>query len=227
MPRGADNGPGERRIRVLLVEDHAVVREGTKALMAQEHDIEVVGEADSVEGAVAAAMALQPDVIVLDVRLRGGSGVEVARRVREVAPDTGILVLTAYDNDQYIRSFMRVGVQGYLLKSASASEVNNAIRIIHQGGTVLAPEIATKVVAVLSSGGKQRTAVGEELTERELEILELLLTGARNAEIASHLGISGKAVEDHIAPIRTTLGGEPRPQAVRRAVREGLIQLPE
>jgi len=220
-----DKQAAVRKIRVLLVDDHAVMREGTRALMDKEEDIEVIGEASTASAGLAAVLAHRPDVLILDIRLKDGSGIDLARAVREKAPETRILVLTAYDNDQYVRALMKVGVNGYLLKDAPAAEVNEAIRMVFQGGTVLAPEIATKVVKALARASRGRPAKGDELTDREMEVLGLLMSGARNAEIAAQLGITVKTVETHVASILSKLGVQTRTQAVLKAIEEGLFKV--
>ena len=221
-----EDGTASKRIRVVLVDDHAVMREGTRALMEKEEDIEVVGEAASANGGLDAVLTHQPDVLVLDIRLKDGSGVDLAKAVRQQAPDTRILVLTAYDNDQYVRALVRIGVNGYLLKDAPAAEVNAAIRTVFQGGTVLAPDIATKVVKTLSRALGGRPTEGDKLSDREIEVLGLLLSGARNSDIAEQLGVNVKTAESHVTSILTKLGVQTRMQAVLKAIQEGLIKVP-
>lgn len=212
MPAKSDGG---ERIRVVLVDDHPVVRQGTKTLLEQAGDIEVVGVTG--EGLAACRMVaeLHPDVLALDVRLPDISGVEVARRVRATSPGVAVLVLTGYEDVGYRRALVNLGVKGYLHKTASGEQILAAIRALARGESALACEGAPK----------EEPIEGEGLTPREREVLELLVAGRRNQEIAEAMTLSLKTVEFHISNLLQKLGARSRAEAIRNAVAQGLASL--
>ena len=212
-------------IRVLIVDDQRMFREGIRSRIEHEDDIEVVGEAGSAEETLTQIQETRPDIVTLDIRLPDVSGIEVAKQIRRDWPDLKILVLTGYDFDQYVRASARVGIDGYLLKDAPQEDLIQALREVAAGGAVLPPNIASKVMKTYSEmPGKGRERQGEELTMREIEVLELLFQGLRNIEIGEHLSISGRTVEAHVRSIIGKLGAQSRTGAVRIAVEMNLIK---
>jgi len=201
-------------IRVLLVDDHTLMRQGTRALLEEADDLEIVGEAASGEDALILANELHPDVVVLDIRLGELSGVEVARRLRADMPSTKILILTAYDYDQYVRALFAIGVEGYLLKDASGDELIAAVRSVNAGKQVLSPEIEAR---------KRSATRPEALTDREIEILALVSQGESNKEIGKLLGITPRNVEWHVGNVMTKLGARSRSEAIRFGREQGVI----
>lgn len=217
--------PSQLPLRILIVDDHQMFREGIRRRLEQEPDITVVGEAASAEDAMAEVSRTNPTIVLLDIRLPGTSGIELARQLRQQWPDLKILVLTGYDFDQYVRAVARVGVSGYLLKTAPQDAVVHAIREVAAGGAVLPPSIASKVLKHYSvDSSVVREGMMGELTLRETEVLELLHQGIRNADIAKRLTISPRTVEAHVSSIISKLGAQSRTGAIRVAVEKGLIK---
>lgn len=212
-------------IRVLLVDDQRMFREGIRNRLREEPDIEVVGEAANAEEALALVPETAPTIVVLDIRMPGVSGIELARLLRKGWPKLKLLVLTGYDFDQYVRAMARVGVDGYLLKDAAQDSLVEALREVAAGGAVLPPPIASKVLRgyadqqPTSSGG-----VRTDLTVREFEVLELLCQDLTNQEIAERLSISPRTAETHVSSIISKLGARDREEAVRIAAREDLVR---
>jgi DNA-binding NarL/FixJ family response regulator len=215
-------------VRVILIDDHAVLRDGLKALLALEPDIAVAGEAGTAREGMTLAERLEPDVVVVDLGLPDGSGVDVARAVRERLPDTRVLVLTVHDEDEFILALMEAGASGYVLKNVAGSDLVEAIRTVSQGKPWLQPEIARRVIE-LSSGARARApATGldsliEPLTAREIEVLRLLAGAASNREIGDRLVISTRTVETHLANIYGKLGVRGRTEAMLWAIRERVV----
>ena len=209
-------------IRILLVEDHALVREGTAAIVDAQEDLEVVGMAADADGAVQRAHELAPDVVLLDFRIPGG-GPEVARRIAHVAPAARVLVVSAYGQPDYVASMRQVGVAGYLLKSATPNALVKAIRRVHGGATVF-DDVAG--AARPSAAGLRGTGSGiEPLTMRELDVLRLVAQGGSNREIADALGVSTKTVEAHLSSVYAKLGVRSRTEAVVKSARAGIISV--
>jgi DNA-binding NarL/FixJ family response regulator len=202
-----------RALRVLIAEDHAVVREGTRKLLERDPLIETVGEAEDGRQAVTLAGQLQPDVILLDLRLPHLSGIEVIGEVRRASPNTRVMVLSAYDEDDYVFAALEAGAGGYMLKTAHASEVIDAIHAVSRGEVVLHPVVAAKLLRARISGPRFRDEV-EELSEREREILQLASRGLRNKDIARELSLSRRTVEGHLSHIFAKLGVSSRTEAV-------------
>ncbi|MDE3074860.1 MAG: response regulator transcription factor [Chloroflexota bacterium] len=220
--------PTAEAIRIVLVEDHALVREGTRRILEQCPDLAVVGEAGNGEEALDLIERLQPGVAVLDIRIPKLSGIEVVRQMRERAPNTRVLVLTAYDDDNYILALMEAGALGYLLKTALASELVEAIRAVHLGEAVLSPGVAAKVARLWRrrQADAHREPV-EPLTPREHEVLELAARGLRNRAIADQLTVSVRTVEGHFNSIYAKLGVSSRIEAVLQALAQGYVTLEE
>jgi two-component system, NarL family, response regulator LiaR len=218
-------------IRILLADDHVMLRQGTAELLRREVDIEVVGEAANGEEAIALATQTMPDIVVMDVRMPILSGIEATRVIRERLPQVQVLVLTAHDDDQYIFSLLQAGASGYLLKTAPVSELVKAIRQVQAGESPLDPAIARKVVVRMVSPSTTApvTTVGDEpveaLTPRELEVLQLLAQGLSNRSIADALFISDRTVQAHLTSIFAKTQVSSRLEAVLNAIRRGWLTL--
>lgn len=212
-------------LKVLIVDDHLMFREGIRERLMHEERFEVVGEAQNADEAIALLEQAPVDIAILDIRMPGKSGIELARQIRQDLPDVKLLILSGYDFDQYIRAFSRIGIHGYLLKDSPQETLIKALHEIADGGVVLPPRIASKVMrsfATEASGRDSRQLW--ELTVRELEILEHLHEGLRNVEIAQRLRISARTVETHVSNIISKLDVRSRTEAVRMAVDRGLIR---
>jgi DNA-binding NarL/FixJ family response regulator len=217
-------------IRVVLADDHAVVRAGIRKFLEGAEDIQVVAEADDGAQAIEVIKSQNPDVAVLDIQMPEMSGIDVTRWVRSNARSTGVLILTAFDDDPYILAVLQAGANGYVLKTADAEDIIRAVRSVHDGQSALDPAIARKVMAHIS-GSKSSFPV-ERLTDRELEVLSLTAKGYTNKAIGVQLGISDRTVQGHLAKIFNKLQAESRTEAVMRAVALGWLpsdlgQLPE
>jgi len=212
------------KIRVLLADDHAVVRQGIRRFLEEADDIEVVAEAANGREALERIREHRPDVAVVDIRMPEMSGVEVTRRIRERYPQTRVLILTAYDDDPYVFALLQAGADGYVLKTAGGDELVQAVRTVYQGKSALSPEIATKVVRQAVTG-KPATAADqvEPLTPRELDVLRLAAKGLTNKAIGYQLGISHRTVQGHLASIYGKLGVSSRTEAVTEAIRRGWL----
>ena len=206
-------------IRILIVEDQRIVREGLTALLEDEAEVEIAGEAADGQQAVDLFGQIQPDVVLMDLQMPLVDGAEATRRIREQAPEAHILVLTTYATDEFIFKALRAGAQGYVLKDASADELLAAIRAVYHGQTWLAPAVAARLVAGVSTGAP------EPLTPRELEVLALMGKGASNNEIAATLDITPRTTKVHVQNILGKLGATNRTEAVTIAVRQKLITL--
>jgi DNA-binding NarL/FixJ family response regulator len=214
------------KIRILLADDHVLVRQGTAELLQRESTLEVIGEANDGEEAIVLAHRLHPDVIIMDIRMPNLSGVEATRRIRSELPDVQVLVLTAYDDDQYIFSLLQAGASGYLLKSAPIGDLFSAIHQVRAGESPLAPSIARKVVAKFSGKSKQLESENlDQLTARESEILQYLARGSSNRDIAEALFISERTVQAHLTNIFAKMQVASRLEAVLKAIRLGWLAL--
>jgi DNA-binding NarL/FixJ family response regulator len=213
-------------IRVVLIDDHTVLRDGLKLLLSLEADIEVVGDASSGLDGVAVAVATRPDVVVTDVGLPDIDGIEVTRRLRVRLPETRVLVLTVHDEDTYVLTLMQAGAGGYVLKNAAGNDLVEALRSVAAGKPWLQPEIARQVMRapnVSTSRVDTGAALVEPLTPRELDVLRLLAAAASTREIAERLDISPRTVETHLANVYGKLGVRGRTEAMLWAIREGVI----
>jgi NarL family two-component system response regulator LiaR len=208
-------------IRVLIADDHAVVRQGLRTFLDLQDDVEVVAEAADGEAALAAAQAAQPDVVLLDLVMPRLDGVAALRRLRERAPEARVIVLTSFGDDERLFAALRAGAAGYLLKDVEPTELVRAIRTAHAGQSPLSPAVAARVIDELAHGGARAGAV-DELTPRELEVLRLIARGRSNKVIARELGVAEKTVKTHVSHLLAKLGLADRTQAALYAVREGL-----
>jgi NarL family two-component system response regulator LiaR len=215
------------KIRILLADDHVLVRQGTRELLEQEEDMEVVAEAGDGEEAVQLATRQRPDVAIMDIAMPRLNGIEATRQIKALRPATAVLVLTAYDDDQYIFALLEAGAAGYLLKDVHADELIKAIRAVNAGESVLHPAIARKVINRFAQPADRRTEEStlDQLTERELEVLKLAAKGMTNREIASELVISVRTVQVHLSNIFSKIGVGSRTEAVLHALRQGWITL--
>ena len=218
------------RIHVLLAEDHVLVREGTKELVDREDDLEVVAEAGDGEEAVRMADVHHPDVILMDIAMPRLNGLEATRQIKAAHPDIAVLVLTAYNDDEYVFAFLEMGAAGYLLKDASIEDLVRAIRAVHSGESVLDPAVTRKVIDRFVQGPRvslrgARASTGTVLTERELEVLRLAAKGMTNREIGNQLSIGTRTVQVHLSSVFGKLEVGSRTEAVLQAVREGWFSL--
>jgi len=211
-------------IKLLIVDDHTVVRDGLSAILDREEDFTVVGEAGNGLEAVERTRQLRPDVVLMDLHMPELDGVEAMRRIREEGLDTKFIVLTTYDTDEYIFHAIEAGAMGYLLKDASREVLFKAVRAIHRGESLIQPAVATRVLERFAQLSRQvvETAV---LSERELAVLRLMATGAANKEIASALTITESTVKTHVANIFQKLDVNDRTGAVTHALQRGIIKM--
>jgi DNA-binding NarL/FixJ family response regulator len=213
-------------IRIVLADDHAVVRKGIREFLEEEGDIAVVAEAGDGQQAVALVAEHLPDVAVLDIQMPGTGGIEATRRIKAQFPDVRVLVLTAYDDDPYIFALLQAGASGYMLKTADSHELVRAVRAVHRGESALDHAVTQKVVSQLVTGrplGAQATV--EALTDREAEVLRLAAKGQTNKAIGRALGISDRTVQGHLANIYGKLNVNSRTEAVTEALRQGWIAI--
>ena len=214
----------QRAIRVLIAEDHVVVRKGLRALLATESDIEVVGEAGDGQAAITQAAALQPDVILMDLAMPKMDGIEAIRQIKLSQPESRILVMTSFATDDKVFPAIKAGALGYLLKESAPEELLQAIRQIHRGESSLHPAIARKVLQEITHP-PARPLTPNPLTEREGEVLRLVAQGLSNQDIARKLHISDPTVRTHVSNILGKLQLATRIQAALYALREGLVEL--
>jgi two-component system, NarL family, response regulator LiaR len=213
------------KIKIVIADDHAVVREGTRTLLEREEDMEVVGEAGDGEEAVRIIEDTQPDVAILDISMPKLNGIEVTREIKPRFPTIAVLILTAYDNDEYVFALLEAGAAGYLLKDVRGSEIVDAVRSVHAGESVLHPSIARKVIqrAIVGSGKNKETKSDIELSEREKEVLKMAAQGKTNKDIADSLCISIRTVQGHINSIFHKLGVGSRTEAIFLSVKKGWL----
>jgi len=207
-------------IAVLIVDDHSVVREGLRVFLQLQDGIEVAGEAGDGEDALEQALALRPDVILMDLVMPNLDGVAAMRELRARVPESRVIVLTSFLDDERLLPAIQAGAAGYLLKNSEPAELVRAIRAAHGGETIIDPTVASRLVQAIADG--RRSAADQALTRREREVLELIARGRSNKRIAFELGISEKTVKTHVGHVLAKLGVSDRTQAALLAVREGL-----
>jgi NarL family two-component system response regulator LiaR len=214
-------------IRILLAEDHALVRQGTRELLEQQDDLIVVAEASDGSEAVQLALQERPDVVIMDFAMPKLNGIEATRHIKAVHPQIAILVLTAYDSEQYVFAFLEAGAAGYLLKDVSVEKLVEAIRAVYAGESVLHPSITRKVINRFARTDEQPSTKNglDQLTERELEVLGLAARGMSNRDIARELSISVRTAQTHLSNVFNKMGVGSRTEAVMYGLRHGIIAL--
>lgn len=216
------------RIRVLIVDDHAILREGVRALLQLHADMEVVGEAGNGADAIEAVGRLDPDVVLMDIAMPGLGGIEAALELRKLGRRAKVLILSQYEDREYVRRLLKAGVSGYVLKKSAGSELANAIRAVQRGGLVLDPEVAR---TAMEEGGHPAPGAGadpyDSLTDREKQVLKLVAEGRSNKEVAEVLGISVKTAMSHREHVMEKLGVHNRTELVRFAIKKGVIRVDE
>jgi len=212
------------KIKILIADDHPVVREGLSAMLSKDPDIQVVGEAENGAQAINKARELQPDIILMDLRMPEVDGVEAMRQIRVKNPDMKFIVLTTYDNDEYIFKGIEAGARAYLLKDAPREELFEAIRAVYRGESLIQPAVAGKVLDRFAELSRQVQVPGA-LSEREVEVLKLIAKGSANKFIAVSLSIGESTVKTHIQSIFQKLGVGDRTEAVTQAIKKGIIKL--
>jgi DNA-binding NarL/FixJ family response regulator len=213
-------------IRVVIADDHALLREGVRALLALCEDIEVVGEAKDGREAIEACKRLEPDVVLMDIAMPGLGGLEATLEITRDVPRTRVLVLTQYDDREYVSRFLKAGVSGYVLKKAAGSDLASAIRSVHRGGLVLDPEIARDALAEThGAAGAEGSDPYDTLTDREKQVLKLVAEGHSSKEVAQDLGISVKTAMSHREHVMEKLDLHSRTDLIRFALRKGIIQI--
>ena len=217
----------KEKTKILIADDHPLLCEALCQTLSKEPDMEVVGKASNGEEAVSMASELKPDVVIMDIIMPKFDGIEASKRIKSAEPNIAILILTAYDDDNYVLGLLEAGAAGYLLKSARGQDLIEAVRAIRAGESVLHPEIIEKLLkrAMLRSSGTLKPRTNELLSEREKEMLKLLATGMGNKEIAKRLSLSLRTVKAHMSNIFTKMNVASRSEALVEALRSGLLSL--
>ena len=213
-------------IRVLLVDDQRLMRDGLRILLELESDLKIVGEAEHGQAAIEGYRDHKPDVVLMDIRMPGMNGVEATRQIKSEWPDARILILTTFDDDEYVFEGLRAGALGYLLKDVSGSDLAHAIRTVAAGGALIEPSVARKVVAEFARLTPTSSIIknlADPLSAREIEILKVLARGYTNKEIAAHLHLAEGTVKNYVTSILSKIGARDRTQAALRAQELGLL----
>ena len=211
-------------IKILIADDHPIVREGLATVLNMEEDLVVVGQATNGVEAVSLARDLRPDVILMDLQMPEMDGVQAIREIKAQSPEIGVIILTTFDTDEYIFTGIEAGARGYLLKDSPPAQVLEAIRAVHRGASLIQPSVATRVLDRVSQ--QAHSAAPEQvLSTRETEVLQLISTGAANKEVAAQLLIGESTVKTHVIHILNKLGVKGRTQAVAEAAKRGIIRL--
>ncbi len=213
------------RIRVLIVDDHAILREGVRALLQIHPDIEVAGEACNGVEAIEAAARIDPDVVLMDIAMPGLGGIEAAVEMKKQGRRARILILSQYEDREYVRRLLKAGVAGYVLKKSAGAELANAIRAVHRGGLVLDPEVARTAMEDANPAAPGAADLYDALTDREKQVLKLVAEGRSNKEVAEVLGISVKTAMSHREHVMEKLGVHNRTELVRFAIKKGVIRV--
>jgi NarL family two-component system response regulator LiaR len=216
-----------KKIKIMIADDHAFVREGTKRLLEQEEDMEVIAEASDGEEAISMATRYKPDVAIIDISMPKLDGIGATKQIKTLYPEMVVLILSAYDDDQFVFSLLEAGAAGYLLKSVHGQELVDAVRAVYAGESVLHPSIAKKVLSKFArTPGKVVEEKPEELlSKREIEVLKLVTRGLSNKEIADELCLSIRTVQGHIGNIFNKLKVSSRTEAVVHALKQGWVTL--
>jgi DNA-binding NarL/FixJ family response regulator len=210
-------------VRVLIVDDHPVVRQGVRSVLANHSDIEVVGEADGAASLFASLTSLKPDVVLLDIRMPGQSGIEITQRLKREHPEVKVILLSTYDDEEFLFGALRAGAEGYLLKSASNEVLAASIRQVGRGERLLSPTLVSKVMREFQDLAKEKTRTDSGLTDQELQVLQMIAEGATNKEIAEKLFWSEVTVKRKVQDILEKMGVANRAQAVAEAGKRGLL----
>ena len=214
------------KIRIVLADDHVILRQGTRQLLEHEPDIEVVGEASDGAEAVELVSKLKPDIVIIDVAMPHMNGIEATKKIKEILPGTKILVLTGYDYDEYIFSLLEIGAAGYLLKDVSGDDLVGAVRAVYQGEPVLHPTVMRKLMNRFKTPTTRQTETPiDVLSEREMEVLKLAVSGKSNKDIADGLNISLRTVQAHMRSIFNKLGVGSRSEAIVSGLKKGWFSL--
>ena len=213
------------KIRVLIADDHAILREGVRALLTANEDIEVVGEAADGKEALEKVERLDPDVVLMDINMPGLGGIEASLEMKKLGRRARILILSQYEDREYVRRLLKIGVSGYVLKKSAGSELANAVRAVHRGGLVLDPEVARTAMEEAGPAAPGTADPWESLTDREKQVLKLVAEGRSNKEVAEVLGISVKTAMSHREHVMEKLGLHNRTELVRFAIRRGVIRV--
>ena len=213
------------QIKIIIADDHTVVRKGTRQILEQEADLAVVGEATNGEEALQLVGELMPDIAIIDISMPVVNGIEVTRKIKETNPGTAVLILSNYDNDEFVFALLEAGAAGYLLKDASGQDIINAVRAINRGESVLHPVITRKVINRLLPTTNEKKESSRVLGERELQVLELASQALSNREIADSLGLSLHTIEAHMRHIFSKLQVGSRTEAILYAIKQGWITI--
>jgi len=217
---------GSAKIRIVIADDHIVVREGTRELLQKESDLEVVGEAGDGEETVELVRKLKPDVAIVDIAMPKLNGIEATKQIKAISPSTAVIILTAYDYDQYVFALLEAGATGYLLKDVRGQEVIKAVRAAKAGESVLHPAIASKALDhFIRTESRAKASKLPALTEREIEVLRCAAKGRANKEIAEELDLSVRTVQAHLVNIYNKLKARSRIEAVVLGLKNGLLTL--
>ncbi len=216
-----------RTISILLADDHVMLRQGTRELLEREEDLKIVAEAGDGEEAVQLAISKRPDIVIMDIAMPRLNGIEATKQIKTECPSTAVLVLTAYDDDQYVFALLKAGAAGYLLKDVPVDELIKAVRAVHAGESVLHPIVARKVLALLAQPPTERSTETDfgQLSERESQVLKLAAKGMMNREIARELAVSVRTVQVHLGNVFGKLQVGSRTEAILHALREGWLTL--
>lgn len=216
-----------KKIKILIADDHAFVRESTRRILEQESDLEVIGEAGDGEEAIKLATTFKPDVAIVDIAMPKLDGIEATKQIKTLCPATTVLILSAYDDDQFVFSLLEAGAAGYLLKSVRGQEIVDAVRAVYSGESVLHPAVARKVLNRFArpSADAEAKKSAELLSDREMEVLKLVTKGLSNKDIADELCLSVRTVQGHLANIFNKLQVSSRTEAVVHALKQGWVTL--
>jgi DNA-binding NarL/FixJ family response regulator len=218
------------QVRILVVDDHTIVREGTAKMLELTPEFKVVGQAATAREALDLVKSINPEIVLMDIKMPGINGIEATRLIKAEWPEVEVIILSMYDEEEYVVEAVKAGATGYLLKDSSQDDLIRAIRIVHTGGSLIQPSLARKVLKEFShlaressSGGGKQTML-RELSDREIEVLQYVAAGQSNKEIADQLMISEKTVKAHLRSIFRKLEVGDRAQAVAHAMRKGLVE---
>ncbi|MGV8120703.1 MAG: response regulator [Candidatus Xenobiia bacterium LiM19] len=217
------------KIKILIVDDHTLVREGFAKMLELEPQFEVLGQSSSARDAIEKTRNLKPDIVLMDIKLPGINGIEATRMIKSEFPDVEVIILSMYDEEEYVMESVKAGATGYVLKDISADELFSAIKVVHSGGSLIQPGLARKVLKEFAHMAKESPqgsgkSVLKELSDREIEVLQSVSEGKSNKEIAEKLMISEKTVKAHLRTIFRKLEVSDRAQAVAEAMRKGLVE---